>query len=82
MSNEIHVCPVCDYVYENDPDRTCSWEELPHDYLCPACSVEKEWFQTQYLQTVLALVFANQSIELMFAQVVVEPPQRQSSGLQ
>jgi rubredoxin len=49
MSNEIHVCPVCDYVYENDPDRTCSWEELPHDYLCPACSVEKEWFQTQYL---------------------------------
>lgn len=49
MNNEIHVCPVCEYVYENDPDRTVPFEELPEDYLCPACSVEKSWFETQYL---------------------------------
>ena len=39
---------ACDYVYENDPDRTVPFEQLPEDYLCPACSVEKSWFETQY----------------------------------
>lgn len=38
-----HVCPVCDYVHE-DHDET-PFEQLPDSYLCPACSVEKGWFQ-------------------------------------
>lgn len=49
MSDTIHVCPVCDYVYETDPDATVPFDELPEEYLCPACSVEKSWFETRVL---------------------------------
>jgi len=37
-----HVCPVCDYVHEDHSD--IPFEQLPEDVLCPACSVDKNWF--------------------------------------
>lgn len=42
---EKHVCPVCGYVHEDNDER--KWEDLPADFVCPACSVEKDWFDTQ-----------------------------------
>lgn len=37
-----HVCPVCDYIHEDHSD--IPFEQLPEDFLCPACSVDKNWF--------------------------------------
>jgi len=44
MSNEIHRCPVCEYIHEEHDDTP--WDQLPDSWLCPACSVEKGWFET------------------------------------
>ena len=37
-----HVCPVCDYVHEDN--ETTPFDQMPADYVCPACGVEKDWF--------------------------------------
>jgi len=46
-----YICDVCGWVYDEtagDPDNGISpgtkWEDLPGDFLCPLCSVDKEQF--------------------------------------
>jgi len=34
----------CEYIHE-EHDQT-PWDDLPESWLCPACSVEKGWFET------------------------------------
>ncbi len=45
-------CTVCDYVYdpkEGDPDNNIEpgtlFEELPDDWVCPVCGVDKDKFE-------------------------------------
>ncbi|HET6474885.1 MAG TPA: rubredoxin [Thermoleophilia bacterium] len=47
-----YVCTVCDYVYDpalGDPDNGIpagtAFEDLPEDWVCPDCGVEKEEFE-------------------------------------
>lgn len=47
-----YVCTVCNYVYDpelGDPeygvDARVRFEELPEDWLCPECDVDKEMFE-------------------------------------
>ena len=35
------VCTVCNYVYDGD----IPFEELPDDYVCPLCGVDKSYFE-------------------------------------
>ena len=37
------VCTVCDYVYDGDTP----FEQLPDDYVCPLCGVDKTFFELQ-----------------------------------
>ena len=46
-----YVCNVCGFVYdetEGDPANGISpgtkWEDLPDDFVCPICGVEKDEF--------------------------------------
>lgn len=43
MDKKHHVCPVCQYEHELEDDRP--WDDLPEDFVCPACSVEKMFFE-------------------------------------
>lgn len=45
-------CTVCDYIYDpevGDPDSGVepgtAWEDLPDDWVCPECGVEKDMFE-------------------------------------
>ncbi len=45
-------CTVCDYIYDpqvGDPDGDIEagteFDELPEDWVCPECGVEKEEFE-------------------------------------
>jgi rubredoxin len=47
-----YICSVCDYVYDpevGDPDNGIepgtAFEDLPDDWVCPECGVEKEEFE-------------------------------------
>jgi rubredoxin len=47
-----YVCTVCDYVYDpevGDPDGDIepgtAFEDLPDDWVCPECGVEKDMFE-------------------------------------
>jgi len=47
-----YVCTVCDYLYDpevGDPDNGIepgtAFEDLPDDWVCPECGVEKEEFE-------------------------------------
>ena len=47
-----YVCTVCDYVYDpevGDPDNGIApgtaFEDLPDDWVCPDCGVDKEEFE-------------------------------------
>lgn len=47
-----YVCTVCQYVYDpanGDPDNGVaagtSFEYLPEDWVCPLCSVGKDFFE-------------------------------------
>ena len=47
-----YVCTVCDYVYDpevGDPDNGVepgtAWEDLPADWVCPECGVDKDDFE-------------------------------------
>jgi len=51
---ENYVCTVCNYVYDpakGDPDNDVapgtSFEDLPDDWTCPICGVEKEDFEKE-----------------------------------
>ncbi len=37
------VCTVCEYIYDEEEERT-KFEDLPDDWVCPACGVGKEEF--------------------------------------
>ena len=46
-----YVCDVCGYVYDEaigDPDNGIApgtkWEDIPEDFHCPMCMVEKDMF--------------------------------------
>lgn len=48
-----YVCP-CGYVYDEalcDPDNGIApgtkWEDVPDDFLCPVCGLEKEFFEEE-----------------------------------
>jgi rubredoxin len=45
-------CTVCNYVYDpeaGDPDNGVDpgtvWEDVPDDWVCPECGVEKDMFE-------------------------------------
>lgn len=45
-------CTVCEYVYDpaqGDPDNGVdpgtAWENLPADWVCPVCGVDKDMFE-------------------------------------
>jgi rubredoxin len=47
-----YICTICDYVYDpevGDPDNGVApgtaFEDLPDDWVCPDCGVEKEEFE-------------------------------------
>ncbi|MGI6175130.1 MAG: rubredoxin [Christensenellales bacterium] len=47
-----YVCVVCDYVYDpavGEPDNNIApgtaFEDLPDDYECPVCFVDKDSFE-------------------------------------
>jgi rubredoxin len=47
-----YVCSVCDYVYDpeaGDPDNGVepgtAFEDLPDDWVCPDCGVDKDEFE-------------------------------------
>ena len=49
-----YVCTVCGYVYEpaaGAPDASIapgtSWQDVPDDFICPLCSVDKDLFEAQ-----------------------------------
>ena len=39
------VCTVCNYVYDGE----IPFEELPGDYVCPLCGVDKSYFELREL---------------------------------
>ena len=46
-----YVCTVCGYIYDEavgEPDNGIAagtkWEDLPDDYVCPLCGVDKSHF--------------------------------------
>lgn len=48
-----YVCP-CGYIYDEalgDPDNGIApgtqWEDVPDDFLCPVCGLEKEFFEEE-----------------------------------
>ena len=51
---EKYVCEVCGYVYDpavGDPDNGIApgtrFEDLPSDWVCPLCSVDKSNFKKE-----------------------------------
>lgn len=49
-----YVCTVCGYVYDpevGDPDSGIapgtSFEDIPEDWVCPLCGVDKGMFEKQ-----------------------------------
>ena len=49
-----YICDVCGYVYnpaEGDPENGIApgtaFEDLPEDWVCPVCSVEKSDFSPE-----------------------------------
>lgn len=51
---EKYVCTVCGWVYDpavGAPDSGVEagtkWEDVPEDFVCPACGVGKEHFEIQ-----------------------------------
>ena len=49
-----YVCQICGFVYDEekgDPDNGIApgtkWEDLPDDYVCPLCGVNKSQFEAE-----------------------------------
>ena len=49
-----YVCDVCGYVYDEEkgePDSNIApgtkWEDVPEDFECPLCSVDKDSFSAE-----------------------------------
>ena len=41
-----HICSVCAYVYDDDVEDT-PFDELPDDWVCPVCTADKTFFETE-----------------------------------
>ncbi len=41
-----YVCEVCGYIYDEEVEGV-KWEDLPSDYECPLCSVNKDQFSVE-----------------------------------
>ena len=41
-----YVCQVCGYVYDEEAEGT-PFEELPEDWTCPICKVDKSNFKEE-----------------------------------
>lgn len=41
-----YVCTVCQWVYDEEKEGT-KFADLPDDYTCPICGVEKDMFEPQ-----------------------------------
>lgn len=37
-------CTICDYVYDPAENDDIAFEDLPEDWICPDCGVDKEQF--------------------------------------
>ena len=51
---EKYICAICGYVYDpevGDPDNGVepgtAWEDVPEDWVCPLCGVDKENFAAE-----------------------------------
>jgi len=49
-----YICSVCGYVYDEaagDPESNIEhgtkWADVPEDYCCPLCHVEKDQFEEE-----------------------------------
>jgi len=38
------VCTVCEWIYDEEVEGT-PFEELPGDWICPSCGVDKSYFE-------------------------------------
>jgi len=54
MSVQKYICDVCGYIYDpadGDPDNGVTpgtaWENVPDDWVCPICGVDKSVFSPQ-----------------------------------
>lgn len=51
---EKYVCTICGYVYDpatGAPDQGVApgtaWQDVPEDFICPACGVGKDMFEAE-----------------------------------
>ncbi len=49
-----YICNICGYIYDEaagDPDNGIvagtKWEDVPDDFVCPVCGVDKTNFSAQ-----------------------------------
>ena len=49
-----YVCSICGYIYDEElgiPDQGIApgtkWEDIPEDFVCPSCGVDKTLFDKQ-----------------------------------
>jgi rubredoxin len=52
MTYQRYICAACGYVYDEekgDPDSGLEpgtlWADIPDDWLCPECGVDKSFFE-------------------------------------
>jgi len=41
------VCTICSYVYDPREHNGVPFEELPEDWVCPVCGVDKSQFEKE-----------------------------------
>lgn len=41
-----YVCQICGHVYDEDVEGV-KWEDLPEDWVCPLCGVDKSNFEPE-----------------------------------
>ena len=45
MNNKKYVCKICGWVYDPAENNNVAFEDLPADWVCPACGVGKTDFE-------------------------------------
>ncbi|MGD0172657.1 MAG: rubredoxin [Halobacteriota archaeon] len=40
------ICGICEWVYDEDVEGV-PFDELPDDWVCPACGVDKSFFEKE-----------------------------------
>lgn len=38
-------CTVCEYIYDPEQENGVAFEDLPEDWVCPECGVDKDFFE-------------------------------------